>query len=71
MVLLDYRLRTTNGREVHERIRARWPKLPVIMMSAERPNVADLLQDGMTTFIAKPFDSDDLLKIIHQITGRS
>jgi DNA-binding response OmpR family regulator len=67
VVVLDYRLRGTDGRQVHGRIRSRWPKLPVIMMSAELPDIADLLHDGATMFLAKPFDGDELLKVIHQV----
>ena len=67
IVVLDYRLKETTGREVHRIIRQRWPILPILLMSAERPNVDDLMREPRTRFIAKPFDGDDLMKTIHEM----
>jgi DNA-binding response OmpR family regulator len=69
VVVLDYHLRETYGHEVHAQLRRRLPKLPVIIMSAAGPNVADLLQNGVTRFLAKPFEGDELIKTIHELIG--
>src|ERR1700740_1898227 len=50
-----------DGREVFRVIRRRWPDLPVILSSAERPDVTDLLRDRRTAFLPKPFEGDTLM----------
>lgn len=67
VVILDYHLRGTHGHEVHARVRGHMPKLPVVVMSGGGPSIDDLLQNGVTRFLAKPFDGDQLMKTIHEI----
>ena len=67
VVILDYHLRGTRGHEVHARLRRRLPKLPVIVISGGGASVLDLLQNGVTRFLEKPFDGDQLMKTIHEL----
>ena len=51
----------SGAREVLQSIRRRWRDLPVIVSSAERPDVSDLLKDTRIAFLAKPFDGDSII----------
>jgi DNA-binding response OmpR family regulator len=58
-----------DGREIFLAIRRRWRDLPVILCSAERPDVSDLLKDRRTAFLPKPFDGNTLMETIHRMLG--
>lgn len=70
LILLDLLLSGTDGRDVAHRIKAdnASKKIPIILMSAHPTahTVADEL--GVEGFIAKPFDTGDLLKKIKTLT---
>jgi len=65
VVIFDLPFR--DGREVFLAIRRRWRDLPVILCSAERPDVSDLLKDRRTAFLSKPFDGDTLMDTMHRM----
>jgi len=62
-------LPSRDGRGVFLAIRRRWRDLPVILCSAERPDVSDLLKDRRTSFLPKPFDGNTLMETIHRMRG--
>ncbi|HJT17751.1 MAG TPA: response regulator [Thermoanaerobaculia bacterium] len=64
-----YDLPFHDGREALQAIRRRWRDLPVILCSAERPDVSDLIKGRRTTFLPKPFDGDTLIETIHRMLG--
>ncbi|MDQ3076817.1 MAG: response regulator [bacterium] len=69
LILLDLLLSGTDGRDVAQRIKAdnNSKKIPIILMSAH-PTADKVAQElGVEGFIAKPFDTDDLLKKIKTI----
>jgi DNA-binding response OmpR family regulator len=69
LILLDLLLSGTDGRDVAERIKAdnSSKKIPIILMSAH-PTADKVAKElGVEGFIAKPFDTEDLLKKIHSI----
>ena len=57
VVLLDIGLPDLDGREVLRRIKAAWPRIEVIMVSASKDvdMVVDCFEDGAFDFIVKPF----------------
>lgn len=73
LVLLDIRLPGLSGIEVLQRIRDRWPKLPVIMLTA-LDAVEDRvkgLRSGADDYLPKPFDFEELLARIEALLRRA
>jgi len=59
LVILDYAMAGLNGAETAERIRVRWPDLPILLMSGYAD--ADALSESWTgPFLHKPFSVDGL-----------
>ena len=49
-----------------------WDEPPIVLMSAaaDQPAVADAVRDGLvTTFLPKPFDVDELVREIQELTS--
>ena len=65
VVIFD--LPPNNGRQELQKIRSRWPELPIIIVSGDRPDVQPLLQGNRTEFLAKPFDGDTVMRAIHRL----
>ncbi|MFO7610178.1 MAG: sigma-54 dependent transcriptional regulator [Candidatus Krumholzibacteriia bacterium] len=68
-VLLDVNLPGMDGLACLERIKLRWPALPVIIFTAygTSERVIEAMKMGAYDYIQKPFDAEDLLLVI----GRS
>ena len=74
VVLMDLEMPVMDGREAIRRLRAdsRFAKLPVIVMTAHAQGLAlqQTLAQGASSYIAKPFDPDELLaSIAHHCPG--
>ena len=71
-VLMDIQMPVMNGYESTERIRALdgayYKSLPIIAMSANAydEDVKDCLEAGMNAHIAKPFNPDDLIRLLNK-----
>lgn len=64
LILLDIYLSGQDGREIAKKLKAgeKTRNIPIIMMSAH-PTMDDIAaKTGVSAFLAKPFDADDLLK---------
>jgi two-component system sensor histidine kinase/response regulator len=68
VVLMDLEMPVMDGREAVRRLRAdaRFADLPVIVMTAHTLGQAlqDVLAQGINGYIAKPFEPDDLLRLL-------
>jgi DNA-binding response OmpR family regulator len=69
LILLDLLLSGTDGRDVAQRIKSdsQFKKIPIILMSAH-PTAHKVAESiGVEGFIAKPFDTGDLLSKINKL----
>ncbi|WP_125779323.1 sigma-54-dependent transcriptional regulator [Pseudoalteromonas rubra] len=68
LVLTDLRMDNMDGLALNQKLQASYPGLPVIMMTAHGsiPDAVDAIQQGITAFITKPIDSDELLAAINK-----
>ncbi len=62
LILLDHDMPVMNGRETLTAIRARWPQLPVLLMSGEVES-KEILR---TTTLSKPFQLQQLLQAVNE-----
>ncbi len=64
--LVDVKMAQMDGLELLRRIRARWPALPVIMMTAYAsvPSAVDAIKLGAMHYLEKPFTRDTLIATI-------
>jgi len=71
VVLLDLKLGAVNGLDVLQRIRARYPTKPVVLMTGYRQEMSDCIEKGMRvgahTCLYKPLEMEDLLRLIEDI----
>jgi DNA-binding NtrC family response regulator len=72
LVLLDFALPDRNGLEILADIRARDPRLAVIMITAYGTvdNAVRAMQSGATNFIQKPWDNEKLLADVRAAVAR-
>ena len=73
LVLLDLTMPVLDGARAHEELRRLFPELPILVMSgyADAERVEELLADGRTEFLAKPFDTAALLSALRALTPES
>ena len=73
LILLDVNMPGMDGIEALKRIKAdpRWSKIPVMMVTSEseRAHVIEAIQSGASSYLAKPFAPEDLIKKIMQNVG--
>jgi len=66
LVILDIRLPDMSGIDVFETIHARFPKLPVVIITAfgNTETAINAIQKGAYDFIYKPFDVPEMLQLV-------
>ena len=69
LILLDWKLRETDGGRVLSRLRADevTRSIPVIMMSASPDGRSVAQKAGADAFLPKPFGADSLLEVVTEI----
>lgn len=72
-VLTDVTMPEMTGFELHDQILARWPDMPVIIMTAYGtiPQAVTAIRKGAYEFVTKPFDLDSLKKIVKSALGET
>lgn len=55
-VLLDMEMHGMNGTEVLKQLKAKWPEIPVIMMTANDVELTDAIMKDVVHYFTKPFD---------------
>ncbi len=68
MIVLDVLLSGADGRELAEKLRQKpdTKEIPIVMISANPGAAKDCVERGANAFLAKPFEINDLLKVINQ-----
>jgi two-component system chemotaxis response regulator CheY len=73
LILMDVNMPEMNGIELLKIIKAdsRWASIPVMMVTSEseRQQVIEAIQAGASSYLAKPFVPEDLIKKIMQQVG--
>ncbi len=72
MVITDARLNGMSGYEFLDRVRTRWPKLPILMITAyATPKLAvEAIKAGAIDYLAKPFAPEELLHAVARCAER-
>lgn len=67
-VISDLRMKPMDGLELFENIQARWPSLPVVMITAHGTirDAVDATLKGVFSFLTKPVDRDELESVLKQ-----
>jgi DNA-binding NtrC family response regulator len=72
VLLIDVKMPVHDGMYLMRKVKEKWPRLPVIVMSgyptAETVQAAEQL--GAVTFIAKPFTPDELLETLRSVLAK-
>jgi len=66
LIITDYMMPEMDGLELTQRIKAKYPNIPVLIITAYGP-VHDLLKSGATACIIKPFDISELQNMVKTI----
>lgn len=68
VIILDVLLSGIDGREIAEKLRQKKEthEIPIVMISANPEAAKDCVKRGANAFLAKPFEIDDLLSVIHK-----
>ena len=70
LILLDVNMPEMNGIELLKKVKAspQWASIPVMMVTSEseRAGVIEAIQSGASSYLAKPFAPEDLIKKIMQ-----
>jgi DNA-binding response OmpR family regulator len=72
LILLDLLLSGKDGREIAKALRGseKTKNIPIVMLSAH-PSAEDASKEGgADEFLAKPFDMDELLKVVKKYTSK-
>jgi DNA-binding response OmpR family regulator len=73
LVITDITMPRMNGLEMSARLREERPRLPIVVLSAysEKEYLFDAINVGVTKYLIKPFDPDDLLEVICTIMRKT
>jgi len=69
LLLVDVKMPKKDGMYLMRKIKEQWPDIPIIVMSGyyTTETIQEAIRMGAATFIAKPFEPDELVKIVRQV----
>jgi two-component system response regulator AtoC len=72
-VLTDLRMPGVDGMQLLDRIMARWPEVPVIMLTAHAtvPLAVEAMKRGASEFLQKPFERDEVLFVVKKALAKA
>ncbi|MFO7717596.1 MAG: sigma-54-dependent transcriptional regulator [Thermodesulfobacteriota bacterium] len=73
MLITDLKLPDKSGLEILETVKATWPNLPVVMITAygSISNAVQAMKLGAFNYLTKPVDPDELLLLVQKVFERS
>ena len=71
LIILDIEMPKMRGDEAAEKIRANplWVMIPIIALTARKPDVVGKRTSLFTAYLIKPFGFDELLKKVEELIG--
>ncbi|WP_437325281.1 sigma-54-dependent transcriptional regulator [Sorangium sp. So ce381] len=72
-VVCDLRMNDGDGLEVLRAVRARWPGVPFILMTAYAsvPTAVQAMREGAYDYVTKPFDPDELRALVERAMAQA
>jgi len=69
LLIVDVKMPKHDGIYLMKKIKERWPSIPIIVMSgySTTETIQEAFKVGAASFIAKPFEPDELVKTVRQI----
>jgi len=69
LLLIDVKMPEHDGMYLMQEVKERWPEKPVIVMSGyyTTDTINEAIRMGAATFIAKPFEPEELINTIRQV----
>jgi len=69
LLLIDVKMPEHDGMYLMQEVKKRWPGKPVIVMSGyyTADTIHEAIRMGAATFIAKPFEPEELVETIYQV----
>jgi len=69
VLIVDVKMPKHDGIYLMKKIKEQWPDIPIIVMSgySTTETIQEAFQVGAASFIAKPFEPDELVKTVRQI----
>ena len=72
LLLIDVKMPKKDGMYLMRKIKEQWPDMPIIVMSGyyTTETIQEAMRMGATTFIAKPFEPDELMETIRNVISK-
>lgn len=69
LLLSDVQMSPMDGHELLRRVRARWPALPVVLITAHGTiaRAVAAMRDGAVDYLVKPFEADSLVTLVRRL----
>jgi len=69
VLIVDVKMPKHDGIYLMKKIKEQWPDIPIIVMSgySTTETIQEAFKVGAASFIAKPFEPDELVKTVRQI----
>ncbi len=73
LLLTDVQMGPVDGHELLLRTRARWPEVPVVLITAygSIERAVGAMRDGAADYLVKPFDADALISLVQRLSRSS
>ena len=72
LLLIDVKMPKKDGMYLMREVKVQWPDIPIIVMSGyyTTDTIQEAMRMGAATFIAKPFEPDELVKMVRQVVEK-
>ncbi len=72
LLLVDVKMPKKDGMYLMREVKEQWPDIPIIVMSGyyTTDTIQEAMRMGAATFIAKPFEPDELVKMVRQVVEK-